>query len=168
VVSGLAVNLILAPSQPVEKFRLLVSGKPLVFTPADLQLYDTIRHQTAPQAKFVTNAEHWGLPLFTGRCEFARGPVPAFGLHGLPSQTVYYLFSLRENFVHGTQCNKYWQVIETFTPVEYVIVENIAKPASQTLMRCLEDAVFDKGRFRKLWETPNAVTYRWVVEPTYE
>lgn len=162
LLGGLFFSLVFAAPQPVRESHLLVNGPPTVFSPADLQLYDLIRQRTDSRARFITNAEHWGLPMFTGRCEFARGPVPVFGLHSLPSDKLYSLFTLRENFGRGAHCGKYWQLIRSFAPVEYILIENSESQQSQILMKCIHALDLSGGRFSRLWETRSAVIYRWI------
>lgn len=89
---------LLLPPGVVRDVTQLLTAKPLEYTPADLKAYAWIRGRTPPTARFMTNAQHWGLPAFTGRSEFVQGPVMLFGLHSVPESVAPQLFRLREEF----------------------------------------------------------------------
>ena len=77
----------------------LIVGSPLVFSSRNLQLYDWIRRHTPARSRFLSDAEHWGLPAFTGRSQVLRGPVMLFGLYSVPEKEAYVLFSQRDQFL---------------------------------------------------------------------
>jgi hypothetical protein len=163
VSSFLAGALLLFPPSQVNKTAQLVTWPPIVYSPSDLMLYEAIRKDTPPRADFVTNARHWGLPMFTGRCEFIRDAVPAFGLHALPDEKVVALVNLREAFVTGIDCIKLWQALRAFNPsLEYVLIENTNRRRGQQLLECALTQRDGDRTFVLCWQTSDTAVLKWV------
>ncbi len=156
-----AGGLVFCRPQVLREVPKLITADPLVFTTEDLRIYDYIRGKTPPDARFISDAGHEGLPAFTGRASFARGPVPLFGLHSLPENEMYQLFFLREAFLTPQQTITAWAVIHAKFGVNYVLIENAKKPENQEVIRQLLSLRTTGGRFVPELETSRTVLLRW-------
>ncbi len=153
--------LLLSPPRIVRDWPELVTGRALLFTRDDLALYEMIRQRTPPKARFVTNCEHWGLPTFTGRSEFARGPVMLFGLHSVSESEAQRLFALREQFLSSARPMETWPELRRYG-IEYVFIEDVLTPQAKTLWARLKNEASADGYFTDDMLTSNAVVMRWV------
>ncbi|MGC8740004.1 MAG: hypothetical protein ACP5UB_00935 [Candidatus Sumerlaeaceae bacterium] len=154
--------LIFFPSPLLRETWNLVLAPPLVFTPSDIHAYHFIREETPPRARFLSNAEHWGLATFTGRTEFARGPVPAFGLHTVPEDEAYRLFALREAFLQGQHMQELWRVLHDRFRIEYVLLEHAKAKSTSEFAQRLAMLEWRGMRFVVEFDSSQTVLFHWT------
>jgi len=154
---GLVAN----PPPVLRQTPLLVWDRSIVYTADDLKAYDAVRRQTPATARFITNAEHWGLPAFTGRCEFAHRLTSLFALHALPDEELQELIGLRSAFFSSAAPQAVWPRIRQLG-IDHVLVEEAAKPPARSFVERLKSEDFAGGSFREEFSTSASVVFRWI------